>query len=79
MSFIVEQRIKGRIYLYQVESYWDNLLKDLQAYHLKDVLMVSASSKNLTVSLPVHIQRLPSMRRFLLSSILKKDDKHQKF
>ena len=23
MSFIVEQRIKGRIYLYQVESYWD--------------------------------------------------------
>ena len=23
MSFVVEQRIKGRIYLYQVESYWD--------------------------------------------------------
>ena len=23
MSFIVSQKIKGRIYLYQVESYWD--------------------------------------------------------
>ena len=23
MSFIIEQKIKGRIYLYQVESYWD--------------------------------------------------------
>jgi hypothetical protein len=23
MSYVIEQKIKGRIYLYQVESYWD--------------------------------------------------------
>ena len=23
MSYIIEQQIKGRIYLYKVESYWD--------------------------------------------------------
>jgi len=27
MSYIVEQKIKGRIYLYEVESYWDSKLK----------------------------------------------------
>ncbi|GHU62580.1 hypothetical protein FACS1894123_03780 [Bacteroidia bacterium] len=27
MSFIVEQKIKGRIYLYQVDSYWDKTAK----------------------------------------------------
>jgi len=23
MSYIIEQKVKGRIYLYEVESYWD--------------------------------------------------------
>lgn len=27
MSYIVEQKIKGRIYLYKVESYWDKKKK----------------------------------------------------
>ncbi|MDF1550993.1 MAG: hypothetical protein P1P88_24445, partial [Bacteroidales bacterium] len=27
MSYIVEQKIKGRIYLYKVESYWDKVKK----------------------------------------------------
>ena len=27
MSFIVEQKINGRIYLYKVESYWDKKKK----------------------------------------------------